>query len=148
MVVCRRLPRSGRGQRRLHSRRASDPEQLWRAVAAILRAGESNFMAHAGELFLAMLLEAKSRPFDQILATVWRAAGEEGIREHRTGELPSEDDVSWAIHDTSNLCRALGLLTVGTDWRDRSYGLTEVGKATALEALRTRATRPRTIPWP
>lgn len=95
-------------------RLAGDPEQLWRAVAAILPVGDSDFMAYTGELFLAMLLEAESRPFDEILATVWRAAGEEGFRETRTSEPPSEDDVSWAIHDTSNLCRALGLLTVGT----------------------------------
>jgi hypothetical protein len=95
-----------------------------------------------------MLLDAHSRPFDEILATVWKAAGEEGFRENRTGEPPSEDDVSWAIHDTGNLCRALGLLTAGTDGRHRSYGLTETGKATALEALRARATGPRTIPWP
>ncbi len=108
--------------------------------------GDSDFTVYTGELFLAMLLEADSRPFDEILATAWRAAGEEGFREDRTGEPPSEDDVSWAIHDTSNQCRALGLLTVGTDWRDRSYGLTETGKATALEALRARATGPRTIP--
>ena len=127
---------------------AGDPEQLWRGVAAVLLAGDSDFMAYVGEMFLAMLLEADSRPFDEILATVWRAAGEEGFRENRTGEPPSEDDVSWAIHDTSNLCRALGLLTVGADWHDRSYGLTETGKATALEALRARATGPRTIPWP
>ena len=105
-------------------------------------------MAYMGELFLAMLLDAHSRPFDEILATVRKAAAEEGFRENRTGEPPSEDDVSWAIHDTSNLCRALGLLTVGTDWRHRSYSLTETGKATALEALRARATGPRTIPWP
>lgn len=129
-------------------RLAGDPEQLWRAVAAILLAGDSDFKAFMGELFLAMLLEADSRPFDEILATAWRAAGEEGFREDRTGEPPSEHDVSWAIHDTSNLCRALGLLTSGTDWRDRSYGLTKTGKATALEALRARATGPRTIPWP
>ena len=129
-------------------RLADDPEQLWRAVAANLLAGDSDFMAYMGELFLAMLLEAHSRPFDEILATVRKAAAEEGFRENRTGEPPSEDDVSWAIHDTSNLCRALGLLTAGTDWRHRSYGLTETGKATALEALRARATGPRTIPWP
>jgi hypothetical protein len=129
-------------------RLAGDPEQLWRMVAAALLVGDSDFTAYMGELFLAMLLEADSRPFDEILATVWRAAGEEGFREDRTGEPPSEHDVSWAIHDTSNLCRALGLLTSGPDWRDRSYGLTETGKATALEALRTRATGPRTIPWP
>jgi len=55
---------------------------------------------------------------------------------------------SRAIHETSNLCRALGLLAVGGDWRDRSYGLTDTGKATTLEALRARGTGPRTIPWP
>jgi hypothetical protein len=129
-------------------RLAGNPEQLWRAVAAVLPVGDGDFTAYAGELFLALLLEADSRPFDEILATVWGAAGEEGFREHRTGEPPSEDDVRWAIHDTSNLWRALGLLAVGTYWRDRSYGLTETGKATALEALRARATGPRTIPWP
>jgi hypothetical protein len=95
----------------------------------------------------ALLLKADSRPFGEILATGWRAAGEEGFRQNRTGEPPSEDDVRWAIHDTSNLCRALGLLKVGTDSRDRSCGLTETGKATALEALRARATGPHTIPW-
>jgi hypothetical protein len=31
--------------------------------------------------------------------------------------------------------RALGLLVSGSDWRDRSYGLTDIGQATALEAL-------------
>ena len=129
-------------------RLAGDPEQLWRAVAAFLLAGDSDFTVYIGELFLALLLQADSLPWDEILATVWRAAGEEGFRENRTGEPPSEDDVSRAIHDTSNLCRALGLLTVGADWRDRSYGLTGTGKATVLEALRARATGPRTILWP
>ena len=85
---------------------------------------------------------------DEIRATVWTAAGEEGFRENRTGDPPSEDDVNWAIQDTGNLCRALGLLTVGADWRDRSCGLTETGKAAASEALRARAPGPRTIPWP
>jgi hypothetical protein len=139
----RRLTLTAKGRRL-----AGDPEQLWRTVAAVLPVGDSDFTVYTGELFLAMLLEADSRPFDEILATVWRAAGEEGFRENWTGEPPSEDDVSWAIHDTSNRCRALGLLMVGTHWRDRSYGLTETGKATALEALRARATGPRTIPWP
>jgi hypothetical protein len=78
-------------------RLAGDPEQLWRAVAAILPVGDSDLTAYTCELFLAMLLEAESRPFDEIRATVWRAAGEEGFRKNRTGEPPSEDDVSWAI---------------------------------------------------
>jgi hypothetical protein len=66
----------------------------------------------------------------------------------RIGEPPDEHHIGCAIHETSNLCRALGLLAVGGDWRDRSYGLTSTGQATGLAALRARATGPRTIPWP
>ena len=81
-------------------------------------------------------------------ATVGQAAAEEGFRETRTFGPPDEHHISRAIHETSNLCRALGLLASGGDWRDRSYGLTDTGQATALEALRSRATGPRTVPWP
>jgi hypothetical protein len=125
----------------------TDPGHLWRATAAGLLGG-NDFSVFAGELFLAQLLIADSMPSSDITATVRQAAEEEGFRERRTGEPPSEHDVSWAIHGTSNLCRALGLLAAGSDWSDRSYGLTDAGKATALEALRARATGPRTIPWP
>jgi hypothetical protein len=70
---------------------------------------------------------------------------EERSRENRAGVPTSEDDVSWAIHGTSNPWTGLGLLTIGTDWRDRSYRLAETGKAIALEVLRARAMGPRTI---
>jgi hypothetical protein len=55
-------------------RLAGDPEQLWPAVAAVPLAGDSDFTAYIGELFLALLLQAGSLPCDEILATVWRAA--------------------------------------------------------------------------
>jgi hypothetical protein len=86
-------------------------------------------------------------PGSQVDAAVGLAAAEEGFRDGRTGEPPDEHHVSWAVHATSNLCRALGLLAAGRDWSDRGYGLTDTGKATALAALRARATGPRTIPW-
>jgi len=41
--------------------------------------------------------------------------------------------------------RALGLLALGSDWPDRRYELTLAGTATAREALRARATGPRTL---
>ena len=125
----------------------ADPGSLWHAVAAGLL-GDNGFTMYTGELFLALLLDADSVPDREIRGTVGQAAAEEGFRETRTFEPPDEHDVSRAIHETSNLCRALGLLASGGDWRDRSYGLTGTGKATALEALRARATGPRTIPWP
>ena len=125
----------------------ADPGGLWRAVAAGLL-GDDDFPAFAGELFLALLLDAQEVPGRQINAAVGLAAAEEGFRDSRTGEPPDEHGISWAVHATSNLCRALGLLAVGAGWSDRSYGLTGTGQATALEALRARATGPRTIPWP
>jgi len=124
----------------------ADPGALWHAVAAGLL-GDEHFAVFAGELFLALLLDAASVPDTEINATVAQAVAEEGFRDSRTGRPPDQHDIRWATHETSNLCRALGLLAVGGDWRDRSYGLTSTGQATALAALRARATGPRTIPW-
>lgn len=128
-------------------RLAADPQRLWRTTAAGLLDGK-DFIVFIGELCLALLLGTGPVPGEEIKAMVGRAVGEEGFRESRTGELPGEQDTGWAIIHTIGLCRALGLLAVGGDWFDRSYELTGVGKATALEALRARATGPRTIPWP
>jgi len=125
----------------------ADPGQLWRAAARGLLDG-SEFSMFVGELFLALLIDTGSMPDDEIRAVVAQAAGEEGFREARTGEPPKDSDLGWAIHNTINLCRALGLLSVGGDWNDRSYGLTGTGKVTALGALRARATGPGAIPWP
>jgi hypothetical protein len=125
-------------------RLATDPVRLWRATAAGLLDG-NDFSVFAGELFLALLLGTGPVPYEKIKAAVGQAAGEEGFRESRTSEPPGEQDVGWVLHHTINLCRALGLLAVGGDWADRSYELTGAGKATALEALRARATGPRTV---
>jgi len=123
-----------------------DPEALWRSVAGGVL-GDNPFHVFAGELFLALLVNIELMPYDDINATVRQAVAEEGFRETRTGEPPDEHQVSWAIHHTLNMCRALGLLSKGGDWRDRSHGLTDAGKATALEALRAQATGPRKSPW-
>jgi hypothetical protein len=129
-------------------RLAADAEALWRFVAASLLDGEDAFSVFAGELFIALLLDVDSLPLDTIAGRVRRAANEAGFRDLSTGKPPSEDHVTWALCQTINPCRALGLLSVGTDWNDDSYGLTATGKATALEALRARATGPRTNPLP
>jgi hypothetical protein len=138
----RMLTLTARGRRLL-----AGPGSLWRTVAAGLPGG-NQFAVFAGELFLAVLVAADSVPGAHIKAAVGQAVAEEGFRVSRTGELPDEHHIGWTVHETSNLCRALGLLAVGGDWRDRSYGLTGTGQATALAALRARATGPRTIPWP
>ena len=125
----------------------ADPAGLWRTVAASLL-GDNGFEVFAGELFLALLVDANPVPDREIRATVRQAAAEEGFRQRGTGEPADDHDISWATHATSNLCQALGLLAAEGDWRDRSYRLTGAGQSTALEALRARATGPRTVPWP
>jgi hypothetical protein len=55
----------------------ADPGSLWRAVAAGLL-GDNDFAVFAGELFLALLLDAGSVPDIQIKATVGQAVTEEG----------------------------------------------------------------------
>ncbi|MGB6457675.1 MAG: hypothetical protein WBH47_24645 [Streptosporangiaceae bacterium] len=137
----RTLIRTAKGRRL-----AADTGELWRVVAASLLDGESAFSVFAGELLLAMLLDVDSLPLEKIAVRVERAASEAGFRDVRTGEPPGADQVRWVLFDTINLCRALGLLAVGAHWNDDSYGLTAIGKSTALEALRARATGPRTNP--
>jgi hypothetical protein len=41
-----------------------------------------------------------------------------------TGAPPTDHDISWAWHQTTNLVRALNLLSTGGGWQARSYGLT------------------------
>jgi hypothetical protein len=123
-------------------RLAADADQLWRVVAAALLDTADSFSVFAGELFFALLLDVDSLPLGKIATRVGRAASEAGFRDYRTRKPATDDDVRWVLHDTINLCRALGLLSVGAAWNEDSYGLTAIGKATALEALRARATGP------
>lgn len=135
----RALTLTAKGRRML-----GDPDHLWRATAATLADGNS-FTVFARELFLAMLADGGPLPAAQVTATVVQAAAEEEFHDSRTGLPPGEHDISWAISRTANLCRALGLLAPGSEWPDRSYQLTPLGYATALEALRAHATGPRAL---
>jgi hypothetical protein len=121
-----------------------DPDHLWRATAAALPGGNT-FAVFAGELFLALLANGDSLPAAQVTATVAQAAAEEDFRDSRTGQPPGEHGIAWVTARTANLWRALGVLAPGSDWPDHRYQLTPVGTATALEALRARATGPRAI---
>jgi hypothetical protein len=137
----RRLVLTTKGREALRA-----PEQLWRCAARGL-IGPDPFVALAGELCLALLVDVEVVSASAIRSNIFAAACEVGFRDNRTGDPPDDRAVSWALHETLNLCRALGLLSVGGGWQDRDYGLTRVGKATALEALRARGTRPRSKPW-
>jgi len=152
-VMAQRLGLARRSDRKLvltaKGRAAlADREARWRSVARGLL-DVRPFVVFAGELFLALLVDvdADALPYKDLTSTIGRAVAEEGFRETRTGELPDQHDIGWAVHAILNPCRALGILLEGGTWRDLRYGLTEAGRAIALEALRARATGPRPSPW-
>jgi hypothetical protein len=120
-----------------------DPEVLWRTVAHQFFAGDP-FTVTAGEVTLGLLVDAAPMPVDDIVSAVGRVVTEEGWRDARTGAGPAQREVARAVYETLNLCRALDLLATGGHWDDPCYSLTDVGRATALEVLRSQATGPRT----
>lgn len=119
----------------------ADPPSLWKTTARALLAGDA-FHTYTGEMFLTLLLLRGTVPADEVTAAVARAVTEEAFHDSRTGLPPGEHDVRWAMYDTVNRCRALGLLVNGDDWRNRTCELTPAGTATALEALHARAVGP------
>ncbi len=120
-------------------------DQLWRTAARGLLP-DHEFAAALGEITLAQLAcgDTSDNAIDEILSDVVR---EVGWRAVDTGLPPDEKDISWAWHQTTNLLRALNLLSTGGDWTDRTFGLTLAGRAIAVEALHQRATGPRSSPW-
>jgi len=122
-----------------------DPEGLWRAAAhAILP--DHPFDRATGEVALALLATADALGHDELNATVAEVIGEENWRDRRTRERADDLSISRSMHETINPLRALNLLSIGGHWRDRRYGLTDVGGITALEALHHAATGPRSSP--
>lgn len=104
---------------------------------------DHQFAVALGELTLALLVEREVHTHE-LDASIGEVVAEVGWRATDTGEPPTRHDISWAWHQTTNLLRALDVLSTGGGWDDRSYALTPAGRALALEALRHRATGPRT----
>lgn len=124
----------------------SDPDLLWHTVARAL-VPTHPFDRATAEAALAALAGAESIGYEELGELVATIISEEGWREQRSGEPADERWVSRSMHETLNLCQSLNLLAVGGHWRDRSYGLNEVGRAVAIEALHHAATGPRSSPW-
>jgi len=119
-----------------------DAELLMRTTARGVLP-DHQFAAALGEIVLALLIdrEVHAGELDAVLSDV---VAEVGWRATDTGLPPDEHDISWAWHQTTNLLRALDVLSTGGGWDDRSYALTPAGRTLALEALRHRAIGPRT----
>jgi hypothetical protein len=125
---------------------AGDAEALWRAVAQRLGGGD-DFGAIVTELVLALLLDTDEVLQAELVEGVLAAVVGEGWHDRATGKPPDPQDVRRQLADPLRLLGVLGLSREGGDWRARTVALTGVGRATALEALRARATGPRPDPF-
>lgn len=123
-----------------------DVGRLWRSVARGLLP-DHEFAEALGEVTLAVLAGNGPVPEDELDRVLIDVVKEVGWRSAGTGEPADESDIRWAWRQTTNLLRALTLLAVGGGWDDRSYGLTDAGRAIALETLYQRSTGPRSSPW-
>jgi len=123
-----------------------DPGDLWRTTARGVLPRDSFGLA-VGEVTLAILATGSTVPSEDLQAVVTEIVLEEGWRDTSSHMPPEQHTISRTIRTTTNLFGALNLLATGGDWNDRSYGLSDVGQATALEALHHRATGPRPSPW-
>jgi hypothetical protein len=123
----------------------ADPEGLWRAAARAI-IPEHPFGRAIGEVTLAVLVAEEVLPDSRLDDAVVEVIDEEGWRDARTAVPADRQAVSIARHETTNLLRALNLSISTGKWPGRRLGLTEVGRATALEALHHRATGPRRHP--
>jgi len=125
---------------------AGDAEALWRAVASRLGSGD-DFGAIVTELVLALLLDAGEVLQAEAVERVHTAVVGEGWHDRATGQSPDPEAVRRQLADPLRLLGVLGLSREGGDWRARTVALTGVGRATALEALRVRASGPRPDPF-
>jgi hypothetical protein len=125
---------------------AGDAEALWRAVAGRLGSGD-DFSAIVTELTLALLLDTGEILEAELVERVRAAVVGEGWHDRATGESPDPQDVQRQLADPLRLLGVLGLSQEGGDWRARTVALTGVGRASALEALRARASGPRPDPF-
>jgi hypothetical protein len=124
----------------------ANPAALLPVVAGSFLQGNP-FHRMAGELLMALLVDSDGVPSRQIVGTVTGAVREAGYREAGSGLAPGETSITRAIRETLEPLRLL--LVVEEDGRpDGNIALSPVGKATALEALRLRATGPGSLPWP
>ena len=125
---------------------AGDAEALWRAVAGRLGGGD-DFGAIVTELVLALLLDVGEIVEAELVERVHAAVVGEGWHDRVTGRPPNPEAMRRQIAEPLRLLGVLGLSREGGDWRARTVALTGVGRATALEALRARATGPRPDPF-
>ena len=118
-----------------------EPPYLWRMIVRGLSHEETLDRA-VWELVFAQLLTGK-KDIDGLESWITAILSERWGTVTAGREVPvSESDVSFAIYELMRIAEPLGIIAKPPRWPDRALGLTEFGRATALAALRARATAP------
>ncbi len=128
-------------------RLTGDDPALWRRLCTALVAAEP-YDAAVQELALALMLQREDLSRAQLAAPIHDAMTGEGWHS-KDGRPPDEHHVGWALVDFHWRLEALRLLehdATKPRWQD-SWRLTPAGAVAAIEALRARATRPRSSLW-
>ena len=127
---------------------AADPARAWSVLTRhLVPRGWDGFVA---ETALLHLLDSMGRDVevsdDDVLAFVAEAAQDMGWTTSDGGarRSPSDRDVAWALFEIRPVWEACGLVNSQESWKDRRFGLSELGEAAALSCLRHGAVGPRT----
>ena len=125
----------------------SDRLALWRHLCGVLMSAHA-YDAAVQEFALALMLQEQVASRREAAAAIAEVMDGEHWRSS-DGLAPDERHVSWALVDFHWRLEAMRLLQHDPDqprWQD-SWRFNQAGRAAAVEALRARATRPRTAPW-
>lgn len=152
LVVWAELLRAARLVRRRGRRLLATPagreatagdEPAWRALATAL-VDREDWAGFVRESLLLVLLHAGDDGLHRhrMLAEVAHLAAESGWREDPTGKPPSGDTVSREAGPFVSDLGVMGLANEHLHGTDMVTRLRPVGRATAIEAIRTRATAP------
>ncbi len=120
---------------------------LWRRLCAVLVATEA-YDAAVQELALALMLQHEDLSRERLADHIHAAMTGDGWHSD-DGRAPDERHVRWALVDFHWRLKALSLLEHDPSqsrWQD-SWRLNAAGAVAAIEALKARATRPRSSPW-
>lgn len=122
---------------------AADDVAAWRAVAAAI-AGPGGFEGFARECALLMLLDGEQVGRRALLVGLAELAAEAGWHDRLSGRGPTPEELGSCVFPMLTVLETFGLhVEHDVPRQGRFDRLTDAGRATALEALRVRATGPQ-----
>ncbi|TVP75083.1 MAG: hypothetical protein EA340_00445 [Nitriliruptor sp.] len=122
---------------------AADDVVAWRALAAAI-AAPGGFEGFARECALLVLLDAEQVGRRELLVGLAELAAEAGWHDRMSGRGPTPEELGASVFPLLTVLETFGLHVERDVPREGRFDrLTDAGRATALEALRVRATGPQ-----